>query len=238
MSTVYPWIRRLSIFLDNATTNKNRYLFGWAMEMLQSGILSYLHISFMIAGHTKFAPDRLFATIGSAFKVADTFTIDELQALCATTAETCIEEGENILAWRDSLLQKYSELAGVRKYHDFLFVRSHAGSVVMKVREQCYTGSWTDSPLCVLDEAVSGTPSDATNYRDTKFRVLKSDKMVHMVTMYDKFVSPDRRPSYLPAYQPLFPTAPSTAVQLPPLHKSHPRRHPLVRDAESLVVAQ
>lgn len=60
----------------------------------------------MIAGHTKFAPDRLFATIGSAFKVANTFTINELQGLCASSAETYIENGENILTWRDSLLQK------------------------------------------------------------------------------------------------------------------------------------
>lgn len=198
-STKFPWIQKLTIYLDNATsTNKNRYLFGWALEMINSGIISYIRISFMIAGHTKFSPDRLFAKVGSAFNVADTFNIEELQALCSPFAETYIEDGENILLWRDTLSQKYSDLPGVRKYHDFLFIRSHTGDVVMKVREQCYTGTWINSPLHLVNEAICGMPS--SNYKDIKFYDIKSDKMANMVTMYDKFISPDRRPSYLPTF--------------------------------------
>ena len=65
----HPWIHRLAIFLDNATsTNKNKYLFSWAMEMVSSGEIDHVHISFMVAGHTKFAPDRLFSVTGSAYK--------------------------------------------------------------------------------------------------------------------------------------------------------------------------
>ena len=100
VSCEHPWIQRLVIFLDNATsTNKNRFLFAWAMELVSSGMISHVHISFMIAGHTKFAPDRLFATIGSAYKVADVFTINELKSLCAPSATTIIEKGENVLTW-------------------------------------------------------------------------------------------------------------------------------------------
>ena len=45
-------------------------------------LLSMCIFSFMLAGHTKFAPDRLFSIIGSAYKEADVFTIiDELKAL-------------------------------------------------------------------------------------------------------------------------------------------------------------
>ena len=66
-------------FLDNATsTDKNKFLFSWAMEMVSSGELEHIHISFMIAGHTKFAPDRLFLTIECAYKTEDVFTISEL----------------------------------------------------------------------------------------------------------------------------------------------------------------
>ena len=53
------------------------------MEMVSNGSISHVHISFMLAGQTKFAPDHLLATIGNAYKSADVFTIDELQALCA-----------------------------------------------------------------------------------------------------------------------------------------------------------
>ena len=80
----YPWIRRLAIFLDNATsTNKNKYLFAWAMEMVHSGKVDFIHISFMLAGHTKFSPDRLFSVIGSSYKTTDVFTINDLKMLCA-----------------------------------------------------------------------------------------------------------------------------------------------------------
>ena len=42
----HPWIRRLSIFLDNSTsTNKNKFLFSWAMEMVSWGEVDHVHIS-------------------------------------------------------------------------------------------------------------------------------------------------------------------------------------------------
>ena len=42
VSRQYPWMKRLAIFLDNATsTNKNRYLFSWAMEMVSSCEISH-----------------------------------------------------------------------------------------------------------------------------------------------------------------------------------------------------
>lgn len=110
------------------------------MELVSRGVISHVHISFMIAGHTNFAPDRLFATIGSAYKVADVFTIGELKSLSAPSATTIIESGQNVLTWRDTLGEKYSDLPGVRKLHDFLFIKAHTGQVVMKVREQCFNG--------------------------------------------------------------------------------------------------
>lgn len=52
------WVRRVCIFLDNATlTNKNRYIIGWAMELVQQKALDYIRIAFLITGNTKFAPD-------------------------------------------------------------------------------------------------------------------------------------------------------------------------------------
>ena len=86
--------------------------------MVSNGTVYHIHISFMLTGHTKFAPDRLFATIGNAYKSADVFTINELQALCAQSAETIIETGEKVLVWRDILGGKYSDLPGVRKLHN------------------------------------------------------------------------------------------------------------------------
>ena len=68
------------------------------------------------------------------------FTIHELKALCGQSVTTFITDGEQVLTWRDSLGDKYSDLPGVRKLHDFLVVKAHNGDVVMKVRENCFTG--------------------------------------------------------------------------------------------------
>ena len=119
------------------------------MEMVSSCEISHIHINCMIAGHTKFDPDRLFASIGSAYKVADVFTIEELNTICAQSTTTFVEDGENVLTWRENLGKKYSNLPGVRKFHDFHFVRSQAGFVVMKDLEKCFSGAWKHPP-CVL----------------------------------------------------------------------------------------
>ena len=38
------WVKRVSIFMDNAaSTNKNRYLIGWALELVQHGIFNLMY---------------------------------------------------------------------------------------------------------------------------------------------------------------------------------------------------
>lgn len=130
-----PWAQRLAIYLDNATsTNKNKYLFSWAMEMVGSRFAEHIHISFMVAGHTKFAPDRLFSITGCAYKTADVFCTEDLKTICEQAGVTFTIEGVSA---------KYSSLPGVRKLHDFLIVRSNTDQVVMKVREKIFSGAWS-----------------------------------------------------------------------------------------------
>ena len=64
--------------------------------MVNSGELDHIHISFMVAGHTKFAPDWLFSTIGCAYKTEDVFTIGDLKSICDRSATCHIETGEQI----------------------------------------------------------------------------------------------------------------------------------------------
>ena len=197
---LHPWIRRVLVFLDNASnTNKNRYLFSWSMEMIDQKKLDYLRLCFMIAGHTKFAPDRLFAQVSNSYNQQDVFTIAELKDVCDLHAQTVVEDGSSVLTWRDILGVKYSDLPGTRKLHDFLTVRSYQGTLVMKVRENCFDGSFRNSPLRVINPDTEGIPT--SNYKDTRFRQLSADKLEHMKTMYNHFVSPERRPDYLPPFQ-------------------------------------
>ena len=68
--------------MDNSTsTNKNRYIVAWAMELVQQQELDYVRIAFLITGHIKFAPKGVFASIGSSYLLTDVFNIDELVAV-------------------------------------------------------------------------------------------------------------------------------------------------------------
>lgn len=153
--TLHPWIRRILLFLDNAaSTNKNRYLFSWGMEIVEQRKLDYVRFGFLVAGHTKFAPDRLFAQVANSYNCRDIFTVQELKEICDLHAHTTVENGVSILQWRETLRAKYSELPGTRKYHDFLIARSYDQSVVMKVRDSCCRGSFNKSPLKVIELLV------------------------------------------------------------------------------------
>lgn len=197
----HPWIRRVLVFLDNASsTNKNRYLFSWGMEMVDQRKIDYIRFCFMVAGHTKFAPDRLFAQVANSYNREDVFTITELANVCTLHATTSIDDGVDVLQWREATSLKYSDLPGTRKLHDFLIARSHVGSVVMKVREKCYTGPFAESPLRVTDPTVSAIPHD--NYKETHSRPLSQEKLKDMVTMYDRFIPVERRPDYLAPFSP------------------------------------
>ena len=195
--TANPWVKRVAIYLDNATsTNKNKYLFSWAMEMVSSREAEHIHISFMIAGHTKFAPDRLFSTTGCAYKTVDVFSIEDLKQICQQAAASFIIEGDGVHTWREHLGAKYSALPGVRKLHDFLIVRTHDDRVVMKVREKIYSGAWTDSPLRVVNPTLSGIPT--TTYT-SKVRALTKEKLANLEVMYNRFIPPRFRPDFLPS---------------------------------------
>jgi len=68
------WVKRVHLFLDNAgSTNKNQYLMGSVFEVVERGLFNYFRVSFMVAGHTKFAPDRLFALLAKKYYSSDVF---------------------------------------------------------------------------------------------------------------------------------------------------------------------
>ena len=66
----------------------------------------------------------------------------------------------------------------------------------MKVQQHCFTGAWKESPLHVIQPDIQGEP--ATTYKEEQTCHLSAEKMANMITMYDRFIAPDRRPEYLP----------------------------------------
>ena len=134
------WVRRVHLFMDNAcSTNKNYYMLGWANELVQQEKFDFIRVSFLIAGHTKFAPDILFSKVSQSFSRRDVFNTTELGVIAGQYADVVIDEGDLVRPWRYSLA-KYSTLPGIRELHDFFFVRNPGCDVKLKVRRLCYTG--------------------------------------------------------------------------------------------------
>lgn len=198
ISCLPAWVRRIHLFLDNtSSTNKNYFMMSWAYEMVQHKRVDFLRISFLIAGHTKFAPDLLFSKIAQTYNRSDVFNTIELKEVISTYANVVIDKGELVCDWRSPLSEKYSKLPGIRSLHDFIYVMHPVTStVVARMRRLCNTGLFQQSTGHVL---TSRSPSDiaipAVNccYLTLgKTRALTDSKTKHLQQMYRDFIPPDR----------------------------------------------
>jgi len=52
--------------------------------------------------------------------------------------------------------------------------------------------------LKVIDPSTAGVPTD--NYKETQFHDLSTEKFENMKLMYNQFIPPERRPTYLPPF--------------------------------------
>ena len=195
---VPSWVRRVHVFMDNAgSTNKNKYnMMAATMEVVQQNILDYFRISFMVAGHTKFAPDLLFSVTARDFYKSDIFNEGELLAIMERHASVVIDSGRIVRVWRDEVAKKYTNLPGIRGIHDFLVLRNPGANAVMKVRETCYSGGLKDTPMKVVKGM---TPADRvlpgvgqSYYALGMIKNLTESKQSHLNQMCKNFIPQDR----------------------------------------------
>ena len=170
---------------------------GWAIEMVQQGKLDYIRISFMIAGHTKFAPNQLFSKISQTFSKSDVFNTAELAQIAQHYAYVVVDEGDLVFNWR-GCLRKYSKLPGVRGMHDFIFVcSSDTGQrVISKIRQLCYAGIVQDSPIHVsrgYSETQNVIPTASqSNQSKARVKILSEPKLAHLRQISANFIPVDR----------------------------------------------
>lgn len=193
------WVKRIHLFMDNAgSTNKNQYTMGAAMEIVQENLLDFFRLSFMVAGHTKFDPNRLFSCIARPFNHADTFNITQLAELISQYASVTVDDGKIVRAWRSLLPNKYTNLPGIRNLRDFLIVKNPTnGCSPMKVRNFGYEGSFQNSPMRKnSDDCVLPTPCHSYKYLN-KVRELSDAKTKDLRHMSNLYISPDMLPDFL-----------------------------------------
>ncbi len=113
----------------------NQYMIAATLEIVQQGIMDYLCISFMIAGHIKFSPNQLFSITARDFYSSDVLT--RLSWLLLWKSMLVFYKGSVVQAWRKTVANKYSNLPGIRELYDFLALRNHGHYAAIKVRDNC-----------------------------------------------------------------------------------------------------
>ena len=99
-SHVDSWVKNITFCLDNARICKNKYLLGWANELVEKGrFINSVHFFYLVVGHTKFQPDRLFASIAQTFYTRDVFCIEMLHAIAQQHSTSYVFKSGQIMQW-------------------------------------------------------------------------------------------------------------------------------------------
>jgi hypothetical protein len=145
------WVRHLCLYSDNGPTNKNQFMIQYGMELVQHHYLDTVRICFLVAGHAKFDPDRLFARIAHAFNHSDVFVTEELLKLIQDTIKPtgeCIPiTNREIINWKQLLTNKYNCVKDIKKFREFFIKRDDYGKVVVYHRACCYEGDYVHKVL-------------------------------------------------------------------------------------------
>lgn len=150
----------------------------------------------MIAGHTKFAPDRLFALVAKKFYSSDVFNQLQLINVYEQHSTVTFNDGGIVRSWRDLIAQKYANLPGIHSLHNFLALKNPGVDAVMKVRDECYTGVLKNS-LMRLEKGYKPVDVALPRVSDSyvsrgRVRAISDTKLTHLKQMCSNFIPEDQ----------------------------------------------
>lgn len=129
---------------DNcAGQNKNNYFLWYLSWRTLMQLHDSILYSFLIAGHTKFGPDRCFGIIKKAFKVSYVSSLYEFARLVETSSSVGINkvqlvgthDGRVIVPvydWAPFLERFFRKIPNIKKFHHFRFTKDSPGMVYCK----------------------------------------------------------------------------------------------------------
>lgn len=125
--------------------NKNNAVLHYLLFRTLMGLHDRIDLSFMVVGHTKFAPDGYFGLIKYRYRRSRVYTYEQL----ANVIERSTENGHNLCQryhntqgepqityrdWSNWLLKYFRKLPNLTNYHHFSMSRTKPGVVTVKER--------------------------------------------------------------------------------------------------------
>lgn len=123
--------------------NKNNAVLHYLLYRVLVGLHTRIDLSFMVVGHTKFAPDGYFGLLKYRYRRSSVYTYENL----ANMIEASSENGHNICQrfrspsgkpeidyrdWSNWLSNYFKKLPNITDYHHFQIDSSQPGEVVVK----------------------------------------------------------------------------------------------------------
>ena len=128
---------------DNCSgQNKNNFFLWYLAWRIITELHKQTTYSFLVAGHTKFAPDRCFGLIKKSYKMNFT-SIYELAAMVETSSSLGVNKAQlvgthdgriivPVYDWALFLGQYFKKLPNILKYRHFSFSKEEPGKVYFK----------------------------------------------------------------------------------------------------------
>ena len=98
-------------------------------------------MSFMVVGHTKFAPDWCFGLLkqgeqNSAASLTASLRLHKWSAVCNVSQLVSREDGTavDMYDWTSFFVPRFKKLTGIKKHHHFYMDSARPGEVVVKQR--------------------------------------------------------------------------------------------------------
>ena len=191
-----PQRTRLVVWGDNAATIKSRYLCHWATEQVRSGRLQEVQCSFMVPGHTKFAPDRLFSSLSAKFRPRDIFNVDQLASACLTALDPgrmAVAEvrAPELKRWREALDSRYGKVIGIREERWLRASRDAEGTLQLLRNGSSLMGE-QGARRCTFTEEEPLQPVVGVEYAN-----FKDIKLAELKEVYEKYVPREHWPRFM-----------------------------------------
>ena len=135
--------QHLSLQADNCVgKNKNNVFMQYLLWRVMTGKNKTITISFMMVGHTKFAPDRFFGLIKKRFRHSAVFSLkDMVEVVKSSTVGGCNVpqltkglNGQRLVVWRDwktLLANNFQHIPKITSYHHFRFDSEYPTAVYL-----------------------------------------------------------------------------------------------------------
>ena len=129
---------------DNCSgQNKNNYFIWYLAWRTMHQLHNTINYSFLVAGHTKFGPDRCFGILKKAYKSTYVSSLYEFATMVETSSTARVNKSQlvgthdgrvivPVYNWTEFLEHYFTRVPNIKKYHHFRFSKDEPGKVYVK----------------------------------------------------------------------------------------------------------